>query len=66
MTTIEEKPQDSMMPKLERQRRLLILKTRSIEILSLLMVLDAAKYDLYLDMLMKSIDEERPEPRKSQ
>ena len=30
------------------------------------MVLDASKFDLYLDMLMKSIEEERPEPRKSQ
>lgn len=29
------------------------------------MVLDAAQFDRYLDMLMRSIDEERPEPKKS-
>ena len=29
------------------------------------MVLDAAKFDRYLEMLMKSIDDERPEPKKS-
>lgn len=29
------------------------------------MVLDAACFDRYLEMLMKSIDEERPEPKKS-
>ena len=29
------------------------------------MVLDSAKFDLYLEMLMKSIDDERPEPKKS-
>ena len=41
------------------------LKTNTLEILSLLMVLDAEKFDRYLEMLMKSIDDERPEPRKS-
>lgn len=45
---------------------MIALKTGSIEILSLLMVLDAGRFDLYLEMLMKSIEEERPEPRKSQ
>ena len=44
---------------------MITLKTNTIEILSLLMVLDATSYDRYLDMLMKSIDEERPEPKKS-
>jgi len=47
------------------QKKLILLKTGTIEILSLLMVLDAAKFDLYLDMVIRSIEEERPEPRKS-
>lgn len=43
----------------------MLLKTNTLEILSLLMVLDAEKFDRYLEVLMKSIDDERPEPRKS-
>lgn len=49
----------------DNSRQMLSLRTKVIEILSLLMVLDSAKFDLYLEMLMKSIDDERPEPKKS-
>ena len=44
----------------------ILLKRRTIELLCQLLVLDAVIYDRYLDMLMKSIDDERPEPKKSQ
>ena len=46
-------------------KQLIALKTDSVELLSLLMVLDASAYDRYLDTLLKAIDEERAEPRKS-
>lgn len=41
------------------------VKFKGIEALGLLMVLDVAKFDKYVDMFVKAIDEERPEPRKS-
>ena len=41
------------------------LKSKTIEILGLLMVLDFKIFDKYLDMFVKSIDDERPEPKKS-
>ena len=44
----------------------ILLKRRTIELLCQLLVLDAVIYDRYIDMLMKSIDDERPEPKKSQ
>jgi hypothetical protein len=42
-----------------------VIKGRAIEALGLLMILDYDVFDKYVEMFVKSIDEERPEQRKS-
>ena len=42
-----------------------MVKGKAIEAIGILMVLDSAVFDKYLDMMLRSIEEERAEQRKS-